>query len=86
MKALLTSGEIIELPKECDCVTHDDPHWLHMDKITRDQNASFLDRIKLSNDPMWEAALNNLSASEDARLKEKMFNMNRLKIERLIYE
>lgn len=87
MKAQLTNGQIVELPKECDCVTHDDPHWLHMDSFVRNQNASFYDRIKLSNDPMWvEAALNSLSIGEDNRLKEKLFNMNRLNIERLIYE
>lgn len=87
MKALLTNGQIVELPKECNCVTHDDPHWLHMDSFVRNQNASFYDRIKLSNDPMWvEAALNSLSIGEDNRLKEKLFNMNRLNIERLIYE
>ena len=26
----LKSGEIIEAKKDCDCLTHEGPHWLHV--------------------------------------------------------
>ncbi len=35
MKARLTDGSIVDLPRDCDCLTHDGPHWLYMDTHTK---------------------------------------------------
>lgn len=43
MRAELDSGEIVTLPKECNCATHHEPHWVHMWHQDRDMT---LARIK----------------------------------------
>lgn len=42
MKALLTTGETVVLPKECDCRTHNEPHWVHMWRADRDRTLSVI--------------------------------------------
>lgn len=42
MKAKLVSGDIIDLTKDCDCITHDGPHWLHMDSLYKAKNRQYL--------------------------------------------
>lgn len=42
MKAELVNGSIVELPKDCDCLTHDGPHWVHMDRVWRAMNQELL--------------------------------------------
>jgi TusA-related sulfurtransferase len=42
MKAILKSGETIELVKDCNCLTHDGPHWLHFDDTYKSQNKKLL--------------------------------------------
>lgn len=36
MKAELTTGEVVTLPKGCDCAIHREPHWVHMWRLDRD--------------------------------------------------
>lgn len=43
MLAELVGGQIVRLPKECDCTTHHEPHWVHMWHLDRDMT---LGRIK----------------------------------------
>ncbi len=43
MNARLTTGEVINLPKDCTCITHDGPHWLHMDALHKRMNDALLD-------------------------------------------
>lgn len=43
MRAELTSGEVVPLAKECGCMTHHEPHWVHMWHLDRDM---ILNRIK----------------------------------------
>ena len=31
----LTDGSIVRAEKDCSCVTHDGPHWLHMDDLDK---------------------------------------------------
>lgn len=40
MKAELLSGEIVMLTKECDCITHREPHWVRMWRKSRDMTLS----------------------------------------------
>ena len=35
VKAKLEDNSIIDLPKDCDCVIHDGPHWVYMDCLER---------------------------------------------------
>lgn len=37
-RARLTDGTVVELEKDCDCVTHEGPHWLHMDDVDKSLN------------------------------------------------
>jgi hypothetical protein len=43
MKAELTSGEIVTLSKECGCITHHEPHWVHMWRMERDMTLKRID-------------------------------------------
>ena len=36
--ARLTSGQIVPLRKDCECVTHTGPHWLDTDRAWREAN------------------------------------------------
>lgn len=33
MRARLEDGSIVELVKDCGCLHHEGPHWLHMNKV-----------------------------------------------------
>lgn len=35
MKARLTDGSVVDLPRDCDCLTHAGPHWLHLDTLNK---------------------------------------------------
>lgn len=79
MKAETESGEIITLPKECHCSTHDEPHWLHMDRLDRDRNRKLLEQQTF-------LGCMGMATEEVARLREKERNFRRLGIVRLIPE
>jgi hypothetical protein len=32
--------------KDCDCITHDGPHWRHMDAIRKAQNCELLEQMQ----------------------------------------
>lgn len=36
MKAVLTTGETVALPRDCTCINHKTPHWVHMWRSSRD--------------------------------------------------
>jgi len=43
--ARLSDGRVIRLSKDCECVTHEGPHFLYMDRVSRDLNCQlFTDR------------------------------------------
>lgn len=46
MRARLINGQIVELAQDCECVTHDGPHWLHMSQVDRLLNYKILPRIQ----------------------------------------
>jgi hypothetical protein len=74
MKELLTTGDTIELVKDCDCITHEGPHWLHMDRLTHQMNRRMLDRNNTQ----------GFMSAEIVRLEEKERNMVRLGIEEIV--
>jgi hypothetical protein len=51
---------ILTFKKECTCLIHDGPHWLHMDAILKEQNHALL----LQAERYEEAAMQSLSRRE----------------------
>ena len=43
-KARLESGEVVILEKDCACVTHDGPCWIHHDDLLKRLNRPLLER------------------------------------------
>ena len=44
IKAKLVDGTIIELVKDCECVHHTGPHWLHLDDLDKRRARELLDQ------------------------------------------
>lgn len=65
--------------KDCDCITHEGPHYLHMDRLWREQNREHLERLKrdveTNNRADAPLAAQAFALTELARLKEKEFQM-----------
>jgi len=66
------------LKKDCDCVTHDGPHWLHVDKLHSEANQ----KLKNSNDIILAAR--GFAIEECARLEFKRLSMVSRGIEELL--
>ena len=80
MKARLKSGEIVTLEKECSCINHNEPHWVHMDGIWKKNN--------WREGPQGRTFLwcMGVAQEESVRLKEKLREMERRGIVELIEE
>lgn len=85
MKAELASGEIVTLPKDCNCVTHNDPHWTYMDRLSRKLNRS---NVYEADGTMKRSlfALHGFAIEEEARCAQKIRDMRSRGIVRLIPE
>lgn len=83
MKAKTTTGQIIELPKECGCMDsiHTGPHWLHMDDYDKAENKSNLEAARQSGNV---ALFNHACQAEQRRLQAKLATMERLGIVEII--
>lgn len=57
------------LPQDCQCVTHNGPHWLDMDRMQFDLNLHIIERTL--NVLTWHA----FCEAEVIRLREKVRNM-----------
>lgn len=75
-RALLKDGREIELVKDCGCVTHDGPHWLHMDNLCKELNAQHKRPETLSP--------KGFVVEERARLQNLLYQMESRSIVRLI--
>ncbi|WP_296652780.1 hypothetical protein [Paraburkholderia sp.] len=85
MKAELTTGEIVTLPKDCNCSTHNDPHWTYMDRVTRAINRELLDPTDKTPEQRYYGAIG--FAKEDlVRVEAKLRDMQQRGIVRLIPE
>ncbi len=76
MKALDHTGKVIELAKDCACVTHDGPHWLHANDAWHAANRKLLD----------DGNGNGFVAEEAARLEEKIAMMKHHGLHSIIRE
>ena len=85
MKAELITGEIVTLEKECNCINHNEPHWVHMDRVHRERNRELLNPDGKSPEQRYYVVM-GIAKEEIARLDEKMSNFKRLGIARLIPE
>lgn len=72
--ALYADGTVRPLEKDCGCLTHEGPHWLHMDAVLRGLNGPLLE--------MGQAVA--FAQEEAARLREKFVQMERQGILRLL--
>lgn len=74
IKAKLTDGTIIELVKDCECIHHSGPHWLHANDLDKVQSKRLLDAGNIL------GHINN----ELARLADKEYQMVSRGIEEII--
>ena len=79
MKALLTNGTIVTLQKDCECQTHDGPHWLHMDAMYRASNRALLAKGTF-------LAVHGFMIEDSARCKEKLRQFKQHGIAKLLPE
>lgn len=94
MKAKLTTGEVVELKKDCGCLDeiHVGPHWIYMDDYKRRENAELVEKADalgaIPKDRVTfmrkEALLNRAFQLEVVRLGGKVREMGRRKIEEII--
>lgn len=64
----MDDGRIVDAVKDCECCTHDGPHWLHMDKIWKSKNRVLLEQGT-------ELATLGFIKEEQARLAQKLYEM-----------
>lgn len=76
----LESGETITLAKDCDCVMHEGPHWLHMDEVDKRLNTPLRERAMQGE----LLAVKAFVEAELRRLGSKRREMERLKIAEII--
>lgn len=81
--ATLTTGETVQLEKDCDCLTHEGPHWLHMDAIAR---LFHEETMRHAEGPLAEFVLIQVAEQEAERLKRKADKMKELGIVRIYWE
>jgi hypothetical protein len=60
----------MKLTKDCECITHDGPHFLHMDALDWERNLKHLKA----------GGVRGFVVEEQARLREKLWHMERLGI------
>jgi hypothetical protein len=85
MKAELASGEIITLKKGCECAVHNEPHWVYMDRVSRELSRKLIDPEGKTAEQRYYGLLGR-AKEEAARLDQKLRMMNSLGIVRLIAE
>lgn len=79
MKAMLSNGSVIELKKDCECLAHDGPHWLHTDETRRLANKKLLEMGSF-------LACQGFAVEEQSRLRDKMAKMQALGIAEIIFD
>jgi hypothetical protein len=88
--ARLTDESVVELLKDCGCVTHEGPHWLHYDHLIRAQNRRLLVRLQAqaaapTDVGSWAVLCDAYAREELARLREKRQEMEQRGIVELLH-
>lgn len=74
--ARFADGSVRPLPPDCDCTTHEGPHWLHMDRLDREANRRRLAELREAPPSAWAVvALCDLAQAECRRLRERLRQM-----------
>ena len=64
---------------DCGCITHQGPHWLHMDLLDRERNLKLLERlvraVEMRNADDHALAHQAWLQAERMRLREKLYHM-----------
>jgi len=76
MEARLEGGSIVTLEKDCSCIDHEGPHWLHSDQLFRQLN------LQLLGPNMFQTQA--FAIEEQARLSRKLSIMNAKRIAELL--
>lgn len=76
MKARLDDGSIVTLEKDCSCIDHEGPHWLHSDHLFRQLNLQLLGPSMLQTQAF--------ATEEQARLTRKLSIMKAKRIAELL--
>lgn len=76
MLARLDDGSIVTLEKDCSCLDHDGPHWLHSDRMFRQLNLQLLGPNMLQTQAF--------AIEEQARLSRKLSIMKARRIAELL--
>jgi hypothetical protein len=84
VKARLKDGSVVALVKDCGCLTHEGPHWLHMDALDRERADAMLPPRGLRAEDIDRQTLMGFIAAEVARLGEKRYQMLARGIEQLL--
>lgn len=69
LQARMKDGSIVELSKDCGCITHEGPHWIHADDLYREAN-------KLLSSACTQLASAGFAIEEQVRLQLKLQIMN----------
>ena len=86
VQAVLESGETVVLLKDCDCVTHDGPHWVHADEAWREANRNMFARAQSTGTPadLAHYACHGFAVEELARLTSLEHSLRHRRIARLV--
>ncbi len=69
MQAQLKDSSIVDLHKDCSCVTHEGPHWIYADDLNCEANQKLL----ISGNPLCSSGF---AIEEQVRLQSKLNIMN----------
>lgn len=76
------SGNPVAPVRDCGCEIHDEPHWLHMDRVIRSLNMNLLRKANGANGSL---ALRGFAMEEQARLNDKITAMLRAGVDKIVY-
>lgn len=76
------AGKPVVPVRDCGCEIHDEPHWLHLDRVIRSLNMNLLRKAHGSHGSL---ALRGFAMEEQARLNDKCVAMRRAGIDKIVY-
>ncbi len=78
--ARLNTGELVVLPKDCGCITHEGPHWLDYDRTIKKINNDII----LNQGRVTMLGIMGYQQEERARLNELLFQFKKHNIAKLL--
>ena len=87
VRALMDDGKIVDLVKECACLTHGGSHWLHVNQLRRQANIELLEIEARSYNPEKEwirPPFLGYFVAERARLEELAYQMHKRGVKRFL--